>query len=333
MKLDVNFPAYHGRISANEAEKRLLSDKSELSAGKYLVRSCGWRDYAISYLTTKLAIKHLKIPKQKNHKMYQFNPQLKTLQDKVDFLTKKITFVKFLDGLSYLNFNNQEDLKVVYDCNICDKDFNDQKLKSHYIHGHYQVHTIAFCTNCGDLVRQNNLGDHKQKCSEVKVKCELCDFVSHWRKCLKQHMILVHSAERETCQECGRTFPSQIRLDNHMQSKHYFSYVCKTCGKSFATRQGRNKHTRSKHMTFILSEALSDELTYKSLDSNVKFLHQKGESLKNSLSQTELETWKKCFGTRVITESERLARNEKIREKRKNIRDKAKEETICIVFD
>ncbi len=86
-------------------------------------------------------------------------------------------------------------------------------------------------------------------------------------------------------------------------------------------------------MTFILSEDLSDELTYKSLDSNVKFLHQKGESLKNSLSQTELETWKKCFGTRVITESERLARNEKIREKRKNVRDKAKEETICIVFD
>ena len=329
MKLNVNFPAYHGRISANEAEKRLLSDKSELSAGKYLVRFCGWGDYAISYLTKKLTVKHLKIPKQKHGNLYRFNPQLQTLQDKVDFLIKKIVFVKLLDGLSYLNFNNQEDLKVVYDCNICDKSFNDQKLKSHCL-----VHTIAFCTNCGFLLRKNNLGDHKQKCLEGKVKCELCDFVSHWRKSLKKHLILVHSADnRETCQECGRTFPSQIRLDNHMQSKHYFTYVCKTCGESFATRQGRNTHNRSKHMTFILSGALSDKLTYQSLDSNVKFLYQKGESLKNSLSQTELDTWKKCFGTRVITESERLARNEKVREKRKNIRDKAKEETICIVFD
>ena len=343
MELDVNLSAYHGRISAYEAEKRLLSEKSELSAGKYLVRFCGRGDYAISYLTKKLAVEHLKIPKQKHGNLYQYNPQLKTLQDKVDFLIKKISFIKFLDGVSYLSFNNKEDLKIVSDlneenrkydstkpnqCNICDQCLNDHKFKNHHLE-----HTIAFCTNCGDLVKKNNLGDHKQKCLELKVKCEHCDFVSHFRKSLKQHLVSMHSGGREICQECGKTFASQIRLDNHIQSKHYLTFVCKTCGKSFATRQGRNKHNRINHMTFILSGDLSNELTYKSLDSNVKFLNQKSGSLKNSLSKTELETWKKCFGTRVITESERLARNEKIRKKRKRIRDKAKEETFCIVFD
>ena len=79
---------------------------------------------------------------------------------------------------------------------------------------------------------------------------------------------------------------------------------------------------------------MGDELTFKSLDANIKFLHRKGESFKDSLSNTELETWNLCFGK---TESGRLARNEKqknrMREKRKKIRDEAEEETLCIVFD
>ena len=64
MELDVSFPAYHGRISAREAEKRLLSEKSKLSAGIYLVRFCGGKekDYAISYLTKKLAVNHFPPP-------------------------------------------------------------------------------------------------------------------------------------------------------------------------------------------------------------------------------------------------------------------------------
>ena len=63
MRPNVNFPAYHGRISAAEAEKRLLSEISDSSAGKYLVRLCGCRppgDYVISYLTKKLTVKHLR---------------------------------------------------------------------------------------------------------------------------------------------------------------------------------------------------------------------------------------------------------------------------------
>ena len=85
-------------------------------------------------------------------------------------------------------------------------------------------------------------------------------------------------------------------------------------------------------MTFVLSRDLSEELIYKSLDANVKFLYRKDESFKDSLSNTELENL--CFGK---TESERLARNEKqknrMREKRKKIRDEEEEETLCIVFD
>ena len=343
MELDVSFPAYHGRISAREAEKRLLSEKSKLSAGIYLVRFCGGKEYAISYLTKKLAVNHLIIPRKKHGYLYKFNPQLRTLQERVDFVSRKFTqHGRFLDCVSYLNFVKGEDIAVVTDgnekdlkyipynqivCNICDQDVKDQK-------GHKAGHTIVLCSNCGDMFKQNSLGDHKQKCLEVKVKCDLCDFDTHYRKSLIQHMKALHKADSEKCHECQKSFTSKNKWVNHIQSKHYYHFVCKTCGESFATRQGRNKHNRNKHMTFVLSGDLGDELTYKSLDTNVKFLHRKGESFKDSLSNTELETWNLCFGK---TESGRLARNEKqknrMREKRKKIRDEAEEETICIVFD
>ena len=80
MKLDINFPAYHGRISAAEAKNRLLSEIPNVSAGKYLVRLCGYGDHVISFLTEKLTIKHLLIPEwKKNGNLYHFNPQIKTI--------------------------------------------------------------------------------------------------------------------------------------------------------------------------------------------------------------------------------------------------------------
>ena len=137
MRLDVNFPAFHGRISAAEAKKR-LAEISYLSVGKYLVRLCGrLGDYVISYLTKELTVKHLIIPKQKHGKLFRFNPQLKTLQDKVNFLTKQIRFITFSYGVSYLDFNNQDVFGAGIDredldfCNICDQGISDQKQKSH----------------------------------------------------------------------------------------------------------------------------------------------------------------------------------------------------------
>ena len=82
---------------------------------------------------------------------------------------------------------------------------------------------------------------------------------------------------------------------------------------------------------------ISKELDYKSLEANVKFLPQKQESLLNdSFSNTELETRTKCYGKKVITESERLERNEKMnirrREKRKRTIDKTEEEILFVAF-
>ena len=165
MNLDINFPVYHGRISAAEAKKRLLLEIPDVSAGKYLVRLCGHKDYVISFLTKKLTVKHLLIPEwKKNGNLYQFNPQIKTLPDKVNFLTKRIISIKFSHSVSYLDFNNEDILgpKINRDeeyCKICDKSFSEQKPKTHR-----QKHILIFCRNCGAITQNNHHNYHKEKC-------------------------------------------------------------------------------------------------------------------------------------------------------------------------
>ena len=197
------------------------------------MRFCGGKDYAISYLTKKLAVKHLIIPKQKHGNLFKFNPQLRTLQDKVDFVSRKFTYGRFSDCVSYLNFLKEEDKGFVIDgnqkglkyipynqivCNIFDQDVKDQKA-------HRQDYTIELCSNCGDVFKQNRLGDHMQKCLEVKVKCKLCEFDTHYRKSSKHNMDVLHRADREKCHECEKTFTSKNKLENHVQSKHYYYFV------------------------------------------------------------------------------------------------------------
>ena len=97
-----------------------------------------------------------------------------------------------------------------------------------------------------------------------------------------------------------------------MQSKHSSLYHCKTCGEKFVSRQGKNRHNNKKHMTFIIPGDLSDELDYKSLETNVKFIPQKCK--------------------KVITESEKLARNEKLNNRRREKRRKADEEVLFVAF-
>ena len=341
MRLNVNFPAYHGRISAAEAKKRLLSEISDSSAGKYLVRLCGCRppgDYVISYLTKKLTVKHLIIPRQKHGNLFQFNPQIKTLQDKVNFLKKQIRFITLSFGVSYLDFNNRDVLRAGIDgedlnyCNICEQGFLDKRKSKE----HKQQHKVIFCPHCGYITQYNSYNTHRRMCRDVKVKCEVCDFETNHRRSLKQHMKL-HSENsgRVECQICVKTFTGQDKLESHMQSKHYFSYFCKICGKSFVTRQGKNSHNRIKHkMTYIIPGEMSKELNYESLEANVKFLPQKHKSLKDS--NTKLERRRKSREKKITTESERLEKNKQMNkrriEKRKRFKDKTEEEILFVAF-
>ena len=73
-----------------------------------------------------------------------------------------------------------------------------------------------------------------------KVVCEYCckEFIGSIGKCkfaLKEHIQAVHMGIRKACDECGKTFISNIVLNKHKKHVHRKegAYPCKACGRKF----------------------------------------------------------------------------------------------------
>ena len=73
--------------------------------------------------------------------------------------------------------------------------------------------------------------------AEGKVVCEYCckEFIGSIGKCkfaLKEHIQAVHMGIRKACDECGKTFISNIVLNKHKKHVHRKegAYPCKACG-------------------------------------------------------------------------------------------------------
>jgi len=85
--------------------------------------------------------------------------------------------------------------------------------------------------------------------SEGKVVCEYCckEFIGSIGKvkfALKEHIQAVHMGIRKACDECGKTFISNIVLNKHKKHVHRKegAYPCKSCGKVFRYSQQAIDH-------------------------------------------------------------------------------------------
>ena len=85
--------------------------------------------------------------------------------------------------------------------------------------------------------------------SEGKVVCEFCskEFIGNFGKCkfaLKEHIQAVHMGIRKPCDECDKTFISNIVLNKHKKHVHRKegSYPCKGCGRVFRYSQQAIDH-------------------------------------------------------------------------------------------
>ena len=80
--------------------------------------------------------------------------------------------------------------------------------------------------------------------AEGKVVCEYCckEFIGSIGKvkfALREHVAAVHLGIRKSCDECGKTFVSNIVLNKHKKHVHRRegSYPCRVCGKVFRSLQ------------------------------------------------------------------------------------------------
>ncbi|XP_023346927.1 zinc finger protein 141 isoform X3 [Eurytemora carolleeae] len=166
-----------------------------------------------------------------------------------------------IHGISSKMIKREKPLSTT--CIIC----GEKKKSEHNLTQHMKkFHEGAFpepisCPQCSDIKQFRNRKYHtpysfdlhiKQIHSngaEGKVVCEYCckEFTGSLGKvkfALKEHIQAVHMGIRKACDECGKTFISNIVLNKHKKHVHRRegAYPCKGCGKVFRYSQQAIDH-------------------------------------------------------------------------------------------
>ena len=242
MEVNVNWPAYHGRLDTNAAIARLRTIDRP---GSYLVR---WKkkDFLISFINEKGEIKHKILNFARNSSLRQANPGLMTPQRAFEFLTS-IDLQRYAYLVSWRDFDepvilpSSQDQGIV--CHCCDKSFREEKE----LCIHLAIHKESYCQTCQSMVPYRGFYNHKKKCQErpKHLRCHLCTFSTSYNHSLKQHMETFHGKASAQCTICDKHFRDASSLEKHMKS--HMGYDCSDCGRNFRTKWGRDRHVMSNH--------------------------------------------------------------------------------------
>ena len=159
--------------------------------------------------------------------------------------------ILFKCGIKYfMKHRLKTDGKCYYECDICDKKFNQEGLRSvHFkkVHSDFKPHV---CDICGaSFKRKDKLNIHMQQHHSIDSPfvCELCPSSFKTKKGLYYHNKIVHVKESEKllCSICPKTFKARSSLDYHLKThddKLKNDWHCDQCDKSFRLEKLLKRH-------------------------------------------------------------------------------------------
>jgi len=202
---------------------------------------------------------HIRLAHEPNEK----GLNLKCGQCDKTFSSKKTKYAHMRGIHGICSKNIKKEKPSVSMCPIC----GEKKKSEHNLGQHIKkFHENAFpepivCHLCTEIKQLRNRKYHTPYSYELhmrqihsggaegKVVCEYCckEFIGSIGKCkfaLKEHIQAVHMGIRKACDECGKTFISNIVLNKHKKHVHRKegAYPCKACGKIFRYSQQAIDH-------------------------------------------------------------------------------------------
>jgi len=212
----------------------------------------------LNFGTKKALINHQKTEKCGNVKTsFKCNKCTRT------FLTKKLRNLHVKEFHSDLGSKITTDKPTALVCQTCgEKKNSEYNLSQHIKKFHENAYPEPIvCTLCSGTRQLRNRKYHTPYSyelhmrqihsggSEGKVVCEYCckEFIGSLGKikfALKEHIQGVHMGIRKACDECGKTFISNIVLNKHKRNVHrkVGAYPCQACGKIFKYSQQAIDH-------------------------------------------------------------------------------------------
>ncbi|XP_055594273.1 transcription factor grauzone-like [Uranotaenia lowii] len=140
--------------------------------------------------------------------------------------------------------------QVVYVCDICAKQFSSRGNLNYHLTTHQpKIHQVQ-CLECGKWLKNKLcLRKHMIQHSEVRHKCNQCDYSALNMQCLRNHVRVQHSDVKPfECTDCGKTFKLKNTLLNHMvQHTGVKKFSCEFCNRTFASSGNYYSHRKRMH--------------------------------------------------------------------------------------
>ena len=255
-------PYYHGSISCNTAEERLLKTvdglEKSLVMGSYLLRShhrtlaAGSRvqcEYILSYVEEnksqggkeKVKVKHIIIPQRRNEteqNLFLQNPQLKSVHDIVQFIASRVTSIKHP---VYMN----EKWKTTHEEEVT----NLGTGKGEELGSKLQNIGSSSCYVCNQSVSDMEMklggrdSSRAQRSHQIRLK-------------INSHIEKVHifvdekeqNKDRFVCPQCDHEAQTNGGLQRHIKTIHEgIRYPCPQCEYKGTTKGGLKTHIESIH--------------------------------------------------------------------------------------
>ncbi|KAF5280818.1 hypothetical protein FQA39_LY17965 [Lamprigera yunnana] len=155
---------------------------------------------------------------------------------------------KCFKSLKILNSHTSTHSGVLYQCDICFKDF---KAK-HRLELHKSRHDSkfdAFCSMCSQgFYSRQDLNEHLLKVHNNKLfNCEICEKPFKQRQFLKAHMqshsVDYSSVKEHKCELCGKAYKYKTSLMRHIRVHNGDEkWVCDICGKVMTSKPSLRDH-------------------------------------------------------------------------------------------
>ena len=154
---------------------------------------------------------------------------------------------KFEDYREYVKHIRVAHNDRQYPCTQCSKSFAlESVLEKHILNCHKEFS----CHVCGRKYKSNPaLKYHMRKHDKGPFSCPKCPRVLKSEHGLAYHMNIHNGVAAFLCPDCGRSFVTKQKMQNHVRAKHTHErpYICDQCGAGFIRSDKMLIHKRRVH--------------------------------------------------------------------------------------
>uniref|UniRef100_A0A8C7H8J6 Zinc finger protein 865 n=1 Tax=Oncorhynchus kisutch TaxID=8019 RepID=A0A8C7H8J6_ONCKI len=126
----------------------------------------------------------------------------------------------------------EEERKVVFKCDECDKEFKG----SSSLRTHKRIHNPFYCSDCGRIY-PNSIAFDRHKLMHKEIQCTMCEKTFTLLGRLREHYLHQHKFTGPyPCSQCEKTFTqlSYLVIHERVHSGEYL-YQCSVCPEKFRT--------------------------------------------------------------------------------------------------